>query len=189
MELLAKIFGSRSRLKVLRLFLFNKDSLFSAADIRARTKLSKEVIRRELSDLLATGFLRVKGKRSKAEYQSNPRFEHLTALDAFIRETTSVRPKDIISELRRAGTLRFVALSGHFTGVLESQIDLLVVGDDLNERVLASAVHSLEADLGREIRFASFATNDFRYRLGVYDRLLRDVFDYPHRLLMDKIGL
>ena len=48
---------------------------------------------------------------------------------------------------------------------------------------------SLEAELGREIRYASFATEDFRYRTGVYDRLLRDVFDYPHRLLIDKIGL
>ena len=72
---------------------------------------------------------------------------------------------------------------------LETQIDLLIVGDHLEERVLARIVHSLEAELGREIRYASFATEDFRYRLGVYDRLLRDVFDYPHRLLIDKIGL
>ena len=91
--------------------------------------------------------------------------------------------------LRRAGTLRLVALSGLFTGILEPQVDMLIVGDNLDERLLALAVRSLEAELGREIRYASFATADFRYRLGVYDRLLRDVFDYPHRLLIDKIGL
>ena len=50
-------------------------------------------------------------------------------------------------------------------------------------------MHALEAELGREIRYAFFTTPDFRYRLGVYDRLLRDVFDYPHRVLLDKIGL
>ena len=189
MELLAKLFGSRARLKLLRLFLFNKESFFSIADIVDRTNVSGEVARREVARLLASGFLRVKGQRANAKYQSNQRFIHLAALDTFIRETTSVRSQDIINTLRRAGTLRLVVLSGHFTGILEPQVDLLIAGDNISERALSSAVHSLEAEIGREIRYAYFATADFRYRLGVYDRLLRDVFDYPHRLLVDKIGL
>ncbi len=138
---------------------------------------------------LAAGLVRKKGTNSPLRYQTNPRFEQLEALDIFVRDTTSIRPKNIIAALRRAGVLRVVALSGLFMGVLESQIDLLVAGDNLDERALASVVRTLEAELGREIRYASFATADFRYRLGVYDRLLRDVFDYPHRLLVDKIGL
>ncbi|MDP2665814.1 MAG: hypothetical protein Q8P23_04280, partial [bacterium] len=170
-------------------FVFSQDTALTVAEVAARVKLSKEVARREVTELLAAGLLRKKGERTSARYQVNPRFEHLTALNAFVRETTSVLPQKIITALKRAGSLRLVALSGHFTGVLEPQIDLLVVGDHLDERVLASAVHALEAELGREIRYASFATADFRYRLGVYDRLLRDVFDYPHRLLIDKIGL
>ena len=189
MEPLAKIFGSPARLKVLRLFLFNQDSSFTLAGVAKRTKLSEVVVRRELADLFAIDLLRKKGARAAAKYQVNPKFEHLAALDTFIRETTSVRPQSILAALRKAGTLRLVALSGFFTAILEPQIDLLVVGDHLDERALASAVHSLEAELGREIRYASFATADFRYRLGGYDRLLRDVFDYPHRLLIDKLGL
>jgi len=189
MEPLAKIFSSPSRLKTLRLFLFNQDTSFTPIEVAERTKLSKETVRRELSELCSSGFLRKKGARASLAYQVNQRFEHLVALNVFIRETTSVRPRIMIGVLRRAGVLQLVALSGFFTGVLESQIDLLVVGDHLEEKILASAVHSLEAELGREIRYASFATADFRYRNGVYDRLLRDVFDYPHRLLIDKIGL
>ena len=174
---------------MLRLFVFNQETAFTLAEVTKRTKLSKETVRRELTELYASGLLRKKGERAAARYQINPRFEYLAALNVFIRETTSVRPSIIISVLRRAGTLQLVALSGFFSGVLESRIDLLVVGDHIEERTLASAVHSLEAELGREIRYASFATVDFRYRSGVYDRLLRDVFDYPHRLLIDKIGL
>lgn len=188
-EPLAKLLGSSARLKTLRLFMFNKDAAFSLAEIMKRTKLSKEAARHELSELCASGLLRRKNRNASASYQVNQRFEHLAALNVFIRETTSVRPHIMIGTLRRAGMLQFVALSGFFTGVLESRIDLLVVGDHLEERLLAQAVRSLEAELGREIRYASFATADFRYRLGVYDRLLRDVFDYPHRLLIDKIGL
>lgn len=189
MEPLAKIFGSPARLKMLRLFLFNQEEGFLLSSVVSRTKLTNDTVRRELADLLAAGLIRKKGARTAARYQVNQKFEHLTALNAFIRETTNVRPQSMLTTLRRGGTLRLVVLSGLFTGILESQIDLLVVGDSLDERMLASAVCSLEAELGREIRYASFATDDFRYRLGVYDRLLRDIFDYPHRLLIDKIGL
>ena len=189
MESLAKLFGSPARLKTIRLFVFNQDAALTLAEVARRTKLSKEVARHELNELFAAGLLRKKGTRTPIQYQTNPRFEHLAAVDTFIRESTSVRPQRIVALLRRAGTLQLVALSGLFTGMLEPQIDLLVVGDNLNEHALAQTVHSLEAELGREIRYAAFATADFRYRLEVYDRLLRDVFDYPHRLLIDKIGL
>ncbi|MDP2665730.1 MAG: hypothetical protein Q8P23_03830 [bacterium] len=176
-------------MKTIRLFVFNRDTVLTLDEVAQRTKLSKEAARHEIAELLDAGLIRKKGERSSARYQVNSRFEHLVALDDFIRETTTVRPQKIIATLKRAGTLRLVALTGHFTGILEPQIDLLVVGDHLEERTLAHAVHALEAELGREIRYASFVTADFRYRLGVYDRLLRDVFDYPHRLLIDKIGL
>ena len=189
MEPLAKLFGSPARLKIIRLFVFNQDDSFTSAEVSERIKLSKEITRRELKDICLSGLLRKKGSSASSKYQVNQRFEYLMALNVFIRETTSVRPRIIIGMLRRAGNLQLVVLSGFFTGAIESQIDLLIVGDHLEERTLARFVHSLEAELGREIRYASFATEDFRYRNGVYDRLLRDVFDYPHRLLLDKIGL
>jgi len=189
MEPLAKIFGSPARLKMLRLFMFNQNAGFTLADIATRSKLTPDAVKYELSDLVAAGLIRKKGARAAARYQVNSRFEHLEELDTFIRETTSVRPQDILAALKRAGAVRLVVLSGLFTGMIEPQIDLLIAGDHLEERTLASAVRSLEAELGREIRYASFPTADFRYRRGVYDRLLRDVFDYPHRILLDKIGL
>lgn len=189
MKPLAKLFGSPARLKMLRLFVFNRDVAFTPAEIAQRTKLTSGAVRREVMELLAAGLMRKKGAGGTVRYQTNPRFEHIDALDVFIRTTTNVRPKHMTAALRRAGALRLVALSGLFMGVVESQIDLLVVGDRLDDRVLTRVVRSFEAELGREVRYASFATEDFRYRLGVYDRLLRDVFDYPHRLLIDKIGL
>jgi hypothetical protein len=189
MDLLAKLFGSAARLKLLRLFVFNQESFFTLDAICERTSLSKEVVREELASLVALTLLRKKGTTKTLRFQVNPSFEFLTPLTIFIRETTSIRPKEITTELRRAGVVRVVALSGHFTGTSESQVDLLIAGDNLDEKKIARTVRSLEAEFGREVRYASFSTEDFRYRLGVYDRLLRDVFDYPHRILIDKIGL
>jgi DNA-binding Lrp family transcriptional regulator len=189
MHSLAKLFGSPARLKTIRLFVFNKTTPFSVSDIAQRTKLSVETVRQELVGLLASGLIRKKGAGNKTQYQVDLHFEHLAALDVFIRGTTSVSPASMAASLRKAGSLRLIVLSGLFMDVGESQIDLLIVGDRVDERVLATSIRTLEAELGREVRYASFATEDFRYRMGVYDRLLRDVFDYPHRLLIDKIGL
>ncbi len=80
-------------------------------------------------------------------------------------------------------------LSGLFTGAIESKVDIMVVGDKLDEKKLAAAVHHLEAELGRELRYASFSTEEFKYRRGVYDRLIRDVFDYPNRMVLDRLGV
>jgi hypothetical protein len=189
MDPLAKLFGSPARVKLLRLFGFNQDTGFTLIEVADRTKLSQETVRRELAALVALGFLRKKGRGAAALYAVSQRFEYLPALTQFIREVTTVRPARIVSACKRAGTIRLIALSGFFTGMLEPQVDLLVVGDNLSDRALAKSVKELEAELGREIRYAAFSTPDFRYRVGIYDRLLRDVFDYPHRLLLDKIGL
>jgi hypothetical protein len=100
-----------------------------------------------------------------------------------------MKDADIIENLKKAGSLRAVILSGIFTGSMESKVDLIVVADRLEERALRNAIHTIEAELGRELRYASFLTPDFRYRLGVYDRLIRDVMDYSHRTVLDRLGL
>jgi hypothetical protein len=151
--------------------------------------VSPEETRKELAVLMAAGLLRRTGGGKQMLYKVNHTFEHLAAFEAFIRATTTTRPSVLLASLKKSGTLRLVLLSGFFTGSSESELDILVVGDKLDERSLGRTITSLEAELGREIRYATFSTEDFRYRLGIYDRLLRDVFDYPHQLLLDKIGL
>ena len=193
MESLSRLFGNPVRLKLLRLFLFNDDSFYSAADAAFRTKASKDATKKELSVLIHSDVIRKKqGKKSEGQgmgYVANKKFPHHLALQLFLRDTTDLNDADILATLRRAGTLRVVALSGIFTSAIETKVDLIVVGDKLEEKQLANAVHTLEAELGRELRYAYFTTEEFKYRVGVYDRLVRDVFDYPHRTILDRIGL
>lgn len=187
MDSLAKLFGSLSRVKVLRLFVFNRHEGFAAEAVAERTRLALATTRTELSALVSMGVLQKTGKTPL--YRVNMRYPHFEPLATFIRTTTSVSPEHLTALLRRAGNLRLVVLSGVFTEASDSDIDLLVVGDKLDEKALGRAVHVIEAELGREIRYASFSTEDFSYRLGIYDRLVRDVFDYPHQAILDRIGL
>lgn len=189
MESLGKLFGSPTRLKILRLFLFNEDAAFPVDDAAFRAKVAKDAARKEIALLYDIDILKKKNGKGKPQYQANRAFAHYEQLVIFLRSTTSVKDVNIVSTFKKAGTLRAIVLSGIFTGVIESKVDVLIVGDRLDERALKTAIHSIEAELGRELRYASFATPDFRYRAGVYDRLIRDVMDYPHRTIFDKIGL
>lgn len=189
MDPLSRLFGSPARLKLLRLFIFNDDMTFSAADVAFRARTTKDATKKELSVLVASGLLKKKTGKGNSGYVVNKRFPYYDALASFVRATTSISDTDAVAILKKAGNLRLVALSGLFTGAIESKVDLLVVGDKLEERHLATAVRALEAELGRELRYASFTTEEFRYRQGVYDRLLRDLFDYPHRPILDRLGV
>lgn len=189
MDPLSRIFGSPVRLKLLRLFVFNDDVSFTPTDVAFRAKASKDATRKELAVLLASGFIKKRTGKGPAQFQANRKFGDYEALATFVRATTEISDTSAIAVLKKAGSLRLVALSGLFTGAIESKIDLLVVGDKLEEKPLAAAVRALEAELGRELRYASFTTEQFRYRQGVYDRLLRDLFDYPHRAILDRLGI
>lgn len=189
MDSLAKLFGSSARVKLLRLFLFNDDLAFLATEAGFRARLTKDVARKELTALTKAGILRKKTGKSPVGYSADKRFPHYDALRVFLRTTTDVSDSAIVTSFKKAGTVKLVVLSGLFTGALESKLDVLIVGDRMEERPLATAIHALEAELGRELRYACFTSEQFKYRLGVYDRLLRDVFDYPNRVIVDKIGL
>jgi hypothetical protein len=189
MDPLARLFGTPTRLKLLRLFLFNDDMAFGLADATFRAKAPKDLARKEIALLVACGILRKKLGKQGSAYVADKRFAHYDALKMFLRTTTDVSDTYLLTVLKKAGALRLVTLSGLFTGAIESKVDLLVVGDKLEEKPLTNAIHALEAELGRELRYASFSTEEFKYRLGVYDRLLRDTFDYPNRTVVDKLGV
>ena len=60
----------------------------------------------------------------------------------------------------------------------------MIVGDNLKKNVIQKTVNVLESELGKELAYAVFESADFKYRVSMYDKLLRDVFDYPHEPLI-----
>ena len=66
---------------------------------------------------------------------------------------------------------------------------MLVVGDRMKERKLRTAVRRLEAELGKEVRYSLLSSEQFFYRIGLNDHLVRDVLDYPHKIVLDKLNI
>lgn len=196
---LSILFGSTARVKLLRFFLFNPSKEFTFDDISRRAKLVRRTAKVEMSALEKAGvikqktvYIEVEGKAKKMKaigYSVNKDFPELQALQTFLFETAPIDGKNLLKHLRNAGILDFVGTSGVFMKDFEQRLDVLLAMKKFSQAKVEKAIRSLEAEVGIEIRFAAMSSEDLMYRVGMYDKLTRDFFDYPHQVLIDKIGV
>lgn len=196
---LAILFGSTARVKLLRFFLFNPSKAALFDEISRRSKLVRRTARTEISSLEKAGvikqkvlYLEVPGKAKKLKsvgYVLNKDFPELQALQTFLFETAPIDGKNLLKHLRKAGSLDFVGISGVFVRDFEQRLDVLLAMKKFDVAKVEKAIRSLEAEIGVEIRFSAMSSEDLSYRVGMYDKLTRDFFDYTHQVLVDKIGV
>src|SRR3989344_5910493 len=203
-DFLSKVLGNAARAKVLRAFMFSPAELFTLPTVVKRSGIAAKAAAKEvkalqelgvikkgkLTIMLANGSKRtVGGKQKEQTWHFNADFKHGRALSKFVHEVSPVSHSSIILALKGSGRLAAVVLSGSFVGDPTRPADLLIAADGLNESRLERAIKTLEPEFGREIRYAAFSTPEFRYRLTVQDRLIRDTLDFPHLVLLDKTRL
>lgn len=187
MDTLSKLFGSELRVKMMRLFLFNPKSSFGLDQIERKAQAKKREVARELEFLKKAGI--VKKRKGAPLYALDESFEFTEALSAFLLSTHSPERKDIVRRLEKAGRIKAVLLAGTFMNDLEGRVDLLVVGDKVRPGHLDRIVKGIESDMGKDIRYVLLSGADFAYRLGMNDKLVRDILDFPHEALVDKLGI
>lgn len=203
-DFLGTFMGNASRAKVLRVFFLDQSGVFTAPLAAKRAGVSLRVALKEIKALEKWGMLKlgkfeitlangtkraVGGKQKEDAWSVNPSFKYSSALSKFVHEVTPVHYKSILASLKGAGRFVTVILSGSFVGDSSRPADLLVAADGLNEARLETAVRVLERQFGREIRYAAFSGSEFRYRMTIQDRLIRDTLDFPHLVLLDKTRL
>jgi hypothetical protein len=187
-DTLSKLFGSRARVKLLRLFLFNPSAVFTAAEAAARARVQGREASAELACFVEIRLLTKNVRGRIVRYALNPNFRYLGALQNLLLNA-SARADDIYERIKGVGTIKLVVVSGIFVGEWEGRVDLLIVADRVREEKLEKYIHVLESEIGREIRYALLTTQEFFYRLNMNDHLLRDVLDYNHRIMFDRLDI
>jgi hypothetical protein len=191
-DTLQKLFGGASRLKLLRLFLFNPKLTFTVGEAAERAQIKTADARREFAVFNQIGLIK-KGRRGApaagARYQLATDFEYTLALQNLLLNTAH-QGNDLYNRLRGTGSLKFMAIAGVLTGEWEeARLDLFVVGERLNDRKLKEQVKKIESELGKELRYTALSTDQFFYRLQMNDHLVKDIFDYPHTIIHDKLNI
>lgn len=205
MDTLIAIFGNPAKVKLLRFFLFNESASFTVKEIVERTKCPMALIKKELSLLEGANIIKkkhiskeiqvMKKKKlvtKKVEgngYVLNNKFPYLDPLKNLLTITSLQADESLAKRFTNAGKIKLFIASGVFIQNWDSRVDLLIVGDELNLSKIEYVIKIIESEIGKEIAYSAFETTDFEYRLGIHDRLVRDILDYPHVTLLDRIGI
>lgn len=205
MEILGKLFGSQEKVKIMRLFLFNPEQGFDIIDIAKKTKSDQKEVRKEVLELEKIGLVKKRIffkdinkennektdalKKKTNGWILNRTFPYLTELQGLLINAQLIRHGEILNRLSNVGKLKAVIVAGVFIQDWDSRVDLLIVGDGLKKNSVDNAIKTIESEIGREINYAAFETSDFLYRFGICDKLIRDILDYPHEKILDKIGI
>lgn len=132
------------------------------------------------------------GSISRPVYILNPDFGSFYELRDLVLKSLPAEKYDMVEKLNKLGKIKLAVISGIFINKenLDPLVtDLLIVGDYIDSRKLHSFLKSLEAEVGKEIKYSVMDKEEFQYRLTMFDRFVRVILEAPHEKLINKLGI
>ncbi len=185
------LFGSKTRVKLLHLFLNNPEKSFYVREITRMIDEQINSVRRELANMVSVGIVQQDAIDNKLYYSVNEDYPYIKPLAAIFSDknteggmgaASSVSWKDSLGRMRG---LRLAIISGKLVVGSSSAVDLLLVGDDMSAVTIKNLVKKIEKDRKIEINYAVMSYDDFYYRMSVKDRFIMDIVRNKHSVLVD----
>ena len=199
--MIEQLFGSKTRVKLLRLFFSNPNRSFYVREITRKIDEQINSVRRELSNLLSIGIISSDTTNNRLYYEANKEYEFFKPLEMIFGSAEATQtaatdeevvlpaaPKVVdpeIAELSSLGNVELALYTGQFTRDELSGIDMLIVGD-INQTKLQKFMAALEEKEKKEIRFVAMNPTEFNYRQQVKDRFITNVLAAKKQILIDK---
>ncbi len=191
-----KLFGSKTRVKLLHLFMNHPGQSFYVREITRLIDEQINSVRRELSNMLEVGVITSDSSDNKLYYQANQRYDFYKPLRAIFagesmgeeekseKEKASVNQNevDIITSIP---SLRLAIFSGVLIKGSTAPVDIILVGNVSLSKVKA-AVAMIEKLEGRELNYTVLPYDEFYYRLSVRDKFITEVLTSKHSVAVDK---
>lgn len=199
--MLAKLFGSTARVKILKLFLLNTDTSYYIRQISRHLNLQLSAVRRELENLETLelleshsgsedeeGMSEERGnKNDRKYYKANRQFILFNEIRELILKAQILCERAFTDKLKKQGNIRLLILSGLFTNDTQSEVDMLIVGN-FDKSKVAKLVKGLEEELVTEVNYAVLSEEEFKYRRQVTDVFLYSVLEGKKIVVVDERG-
>ena len=186
------LFGSKTRVKLLHLFLNNPGKAFYVREITRLIDEQINSVRRELANMLEVGVITSDSADNKLYYEVNQRYEHYAPFRAMFgdakRAGTPHHTKTTVPEWHKAisklSGVRVAVAAGILVKGSASQVDLLLVGD-LSAAKVKALTGAIEKSEGRELGYSILSYDEFYYRLSVRDKFITAVLTNKHDVIVD----
>ncbi len=189
---LEQLFGSKVRVRLLRLFLENPSDRFYVREITRRIGAHIHSVRREISNLQRLGLVaareddRAATHTNRRYYEVRPDFLLFEELRSFILKSHALLQSDFARALQEKGDIRYLAFTGSFVGDKEAPTDMLIVGR-VNKEDCRRWVRLLEQELGRLINYTLMVPDEYEHRKRMTDRFIYRIFESPKIILVDAL--
>ncbi|HXA07773.1 MAG TPA: nucleotidyltransferase domain-containing protein [Bryobacteraceae bacterium] len=177
----ASLFGA-TRQAVLRLFFSHPDERYYQRQAIRMIGLGSGAVQRDLEHLTSAGLLTRTVDGRQTYYQANPRSPIFSELRGLIRKTVGVTEvlrsglETLGSQIRVAFVYGSVAKGSETSA---SDIDLMIVADDISVEMTVSALADSQVELGRELNPSVYSTEDFCRKLAQGHHFLNTVLNGP----------
>lgn len=187
------LFGSKTRVKLLHLFLNNPGKSFYVREITRLIDEQINSVRRELSNMLNIGIITSENNDNKLYYEVNQRYEYYVPLraifadekvEATTKTTSDTSKKAWVDTLEQLPGVRLVVTAGVLVRGSASSVDILLVGD-VPAAKLKTAIKATEKAEGRELNYTTMPYEEFYYRLSVRDKFVTEIINGKHTVLVD----
>lgn len=189
------LFGSKTRVKLLHLFLNNPGKSFYVREITRLIDEQINSVRRELSNMLNVGIIKSEDSDNKLYYEVDQRYEYYVPLRAIFADTAGGGEDELVKtapstldwqgKLDELGGIKVAIISGVFVQDSVSNVDLLLVGKTTQGK-LKSFIKTLEKKEGRELNYTILPYDEFYYRLSIRDRFIMEIVSSKHVILRDE---
>jgi predicted transcriptional regulator len=204
--MIEQLFGSKTRVKLLKMFYSNPNRPFYVREITRKIDEQINSVRRELGNLLSIGIIASDDAKNKLYYEVNQSYEYYKPLQEIFGEgeaaasdgdAKAVAPSPeavvakkakadpVLAELLTVGNVEFALYTGQFTRDEASGIDMLIVGD-VNSTKMQKFITALEEKEKKEIRYVVMTPSEFSYRQEVKDRFISSVMASKKQIIIDK---
>ncbi|MDO8507511.1 MAG: winged helix-turn-helix domain-containing protein [bacterium] len=185
-----KLFGSKTRAKLLSLFMNNADKSYYVREITRTINEQINSVRRELANLKSLDIVVSQGKKGKLYYKANKKSDLYPELKKIFakteKEASKKTEKDMIHTVKGLGDVSYAALMGHFVKDNSSPIDFFIVGK-VNRRRLKTFIAQLEKEAKKELNYSLMSLDEFENRKMMFDRFMTEIMASPKDVLVDYV--
>ena len=155
---------------------------FHLNELRRLTGLGSASMQRELNRLAAAGLVDVQAVGNLRRFQANPQSPVYPELVALTRKTLGTVPvmRDALQPLQPSLIAAWVYGSvAKQTDTARSDVDVMLVGNDLLLSQVLAALDPAEAQLGRKINPSCYSPQEFERRRAEPDSFVNRVLSQP----------
>lgn len=200
--MLGKLFGSKTRVKILKLFLLHPNQKYYIRQLARDLELQVNSVRRELENLEKFGLLvssagaakdndpssNNKIGQEKKYFHADKDFILFEELKALIIKAQILYEKDFVEKLKKIGKPKLFILSGFFVNNADAPSDILIVGR-FNKLKLQKIIRELEKEFDKELNYTFMDSKEFKYRKDITDVFLFEILEGKKIVVVDEKGV